>query len=79
MTKSSFISGSLFSLDYLVEAIKATPAYRSVDVVGLRIRLDGIAAAFPQNTKTNESQTEDDFIWPVLTSLGRQIRFVNRT
>ena len=70
MTESSFISGSLFSLDYLVEAIKATPAYRSVDVVGLRIRLDGIAAAFPQNTKTNESQTEDDFIWPVLTSLG---------
>ena len=40
LTESFFISGSLFSLDYLVEAIKATPAYRSVDVVGLRIRLD---------------------------------------
>jgi hypothetical protein len=65
-----FISGSLFTIDYLVEAIKATPAYRSVDVVGLRARLDRIAATFPKNHRTNESQTEDDFIWPALASLG---------
>ncbi|MCR6733415.1 MAG: hypothetical protein NVV83_04675 [Afipia sp.] len=65
-----FISGALFTTDYLVEAIKATSAYRAVDVVGLRARLDEIAAGFPQNHKTNESQTEDDFIWPVLASLG---------
>jgi hypothetical protein len=65
-----FISGALFTTDYLVEAIKATAAYRAVDVVGLRARLDQIAATFPQNQRTNESQTEDDFIWPVLTSLG---------
>jgi len=65
-----FISGALFTTDYLVEAIKATTAYRAVDVAGLRTRLDQIAAAFPQNHRTNESQTEDDFIWPVLASLG---------
>jgi hypothetical protein len=65
-----FISGALFTTDYLVEAIKATAAYRAVDVAGLRTRLDQIAAAFPQNHRTNESQTEDDFIWPVLASLG---------
>lgn len=71
MTDSAlFISGSLFTTDYLVEAIKATSAYRAVDAAGLRARLDQIAAAFPQNHKTNESQTEDDFIWPVLAALG---------
>jgi len=65
-----FISGALFTTDYLVEAIKVTAAYRAVDVAGLRARLDQIAAAFPQNHRTNESQTEDDFIWPVLAALG---------
>jgi hypothetical protein len=65
-----FISGALFTTDYLVEAIKVTAAYRAVDVAALRGRLDQIAAAFPQNERTNESQTEDDFIWPVLAALG---------
>lgn len=71
MSDSAFFStGALFSTDYLDEAIKETTAYRAVDVAGLRVRLDEIAAAFPQNARTNESQTEDDFIWPVLTALG---------
>lgn len=65
-----FISGSLFTTDYLAEAIKADPAYLAVDADGLRISLEKIATAFPQNHKTNESQTEDDFIWPVLGALG---------
>lgn len=65
-----FISGALFTTDYLVGAITVTAAYRGVDVAGLRVRLDQIAATFPQNQRTNESQTEDDFIWPVLAALG---------
>lgn len=65
-----FRTGALFSTDYLAEAIREAAAYRAVDVSGLRARLDEIAAAFPQNAKTNESQTEDDFIWPVLAALG---------
>lgn len=65
-----FISGALFTTDYLVEAIKVTDAYRAVDVTGLRARLDQIAAGIPQNQRTNESQTEEDFIWPVLAALG---------
>lgn len=65
-----FTAGSLLSVDYLGEAIKATSAYRDVDVAALRARLHGIASRFPQNTRTNESQTEDDFIWPVLATLG---------
>lgn len=65
-----FSAGALFSTDYLSDAIKETASYRAVDVAGLRTRLDQIAATFPQNARTNESQTEDDFIWPVLTALG---------
>ncbi|MGD9471235.1 MAG: hypothetical protein AB7G24_05245 [Novosphingobium sp.] len=65
-----FISGSLFTTDYLVEAIRSDPAYSAIDAVDLRQKIEGIAAAFPQSHKTNESQTEDDFIWPVLGALG---------
>lgn len=65
-----FMSGSLFTTDYLVEAVAATPAYLAVDVAALRAKLNDIAAKFPKNSRTNESQTEDDFIWPVLAALG---------
>lgn len=65
-----FISGALFSTDYLLEAIRAEAAYKAVDVPALQARLVEIGDAFPKNAKTNESQTEDDFIWPVLTALG---------
>ncbi len=65
-----FTSGSLFTTDYLVEAIAATPAYLAVDVAALRARLEGIASALPRTDRTIESQTEDDFIWPVLAALG---------
>jgi len=65
-----FTAGSLFSTDYLVEAIKGTAAYRAVDVPAFRAEVERVAAAFPQSHRTNESQTEDDFIWPVLAALG---------
>jgi hypothetical protein len=65
-----FTSGNLFTLDYLVEGITQTDEYRAIDVETLRTRLEAIAAAFPQSNRTNESQTEDDFIWPILTTLG---------
>ena len=67
---SLFTSGALFSTDYLLEAIKESDAYRAVTVADLRESLDAVAASFPQSAKTNESQTEDDFIWPVLAALG---------
>ena len=65
-----FSTGALFSTDYLREAIKAESAYKAVDAGAMRARLVDIADAFPKNAKTNESQTEDDFIWPVLDALG---------
>jgi len=71
LSDSAFFStGALFSTDYLGEAIKDTAAYRAVNLADLRARLNEIATAFPQNARTNESQTEDDFIWPVLGALG---------
>jgi len=60
----------LFTTDYLQEAIKVDPAYVAVDAERLRAELKLIADAFPQSDKTIESQTEDDFIWPVLGKLG---------
>ncbi len=65
-----FTAGALFSTDYLVEAIKAEAAYKAVDIDALRVQLAAIADAFPKNPSTNESQTEDDFIWKVLAALG---------
>lgn len=65
-----FTAGSLFTTDYLAEAIQAATAYLAIDVVALRERLATIAAAFPKSHRTNESQTEDDLIWPVLSALG---------
>lgn len=65
-----FTSGALFTHDYLSDAVRASAPYRAVDTTALRTALTAIAAAFPQAAATNESQTEDDFIWPVLTALG---------
>jgi hypothetical protein len=65
-----FTRGSLFTTDYLVEGISQSSAYREVRTDQLRIKLVEIAEAFPRRHRPNESQTEDDLIWPVLTELG---------
>ncbi|MDP9423345.1 MAG: BREX-1 system adenine-specific DNA-methyltransferase PglX [Pseudomonadota bacterium] len=71
MTDSAlFTAGTLLNTDYLCEAIKQAPEYLGVDLSALRSRLISIADAFPKASSTNESQTEDDFIWPVLGALG---------
>lgn len=71
MTDSgAFTSGTLFTTDYLVDAVKGTAEYGAVSVAQLRARLEEIASKFPKSPKTAEAQTEDDFIWPVLVELG---------
>ncbi len=57
-----FTGGALCSTDYLAEAIKAEAAYKAVDAGAWRARLVEIADAFPKTARTNETQTEDDFI-----------------
>ena len=65
-----FTAGSLFSQDYLIEGIKRSDAYESIDVQALRERLTEILGAFPHSTRPNEATTESDFVWPVLEALG---------
>jgi hypothetical protein len=65
-----FTAGSLFTADYLTHGIVDTPAYGGVDTEILRATLAAVLDRFPADTQPNESQTEDDLIWPVLTALG---------
>ncbi len=63
-------AGSFLTTDYLEEAIRQSTEYRAVDAAALRASLTAIAARFPRESSPNESQTEDDFIWPILAELG---------
>jgi len=65
-----FIAGTLFTQDYLVEAIAKTPEYAAVDVVPLRAALADLLARFPHSSFPNEATTEQDMVWPVLRLLG---------
>ena len=72
MTYTVF-QGSLFSNDFVQESISRVPDWASLDDAGLeafRADLRGIFDRFPTAQTPNESQTEDDLIWPILTRLG---------
>lgn len=65
--------GSLFSRDLLTESISQLSEWSEVidaDVEALRRDFLAIFEAFPTDSSPNESQTEDDLIWPVLRRLG---------
>jgi hypothetical protein len=65
--------GSLFSSDFLRESISGRPDWANFDdaaVEALRLDLLRIFDRFPTAQSPNESQTEDDLIWPILTRLG---------
>jgi hypothetical protein len=65
--------GSLFSSDFLQESISRLPDWSHFDdaaIEALRLDLRRIFDRFPTAQFPNESQTEDDLIWPILTRLG---------
>ena len=65
--------GNLFAEDFLRESIVDLPAWEDFDELmldGVESTLQDIFARFPTNQSPNESQTEDDLIWPVLGQLG---------
>lgn len=65
--------GSLFSSDFLQDSIRELPDWAAIDdveVEALRSDLTKIYSAFPTAQSPNESQTEDDVIWPALARLG---------
>ena len=65
--------GGLFSDDYLGEAIAESDDWTAFDDAALyafEAGLNDIFSRFPTGGSPNESQTEDDLIWPVLERLG---------
>ena len=63
-------AGSFLTTDYLEEAIRQSTEYQDFNVDEFRRALMAIAGRLPRDSSPNESQTEDDFIWPILAELG---------
>ena len=62
--------GSLFAHDYLQESVTRLDDWRDIDAAAFEAAVGGVFARFPITGSPNESQTEDDLIWPVLAHLG---------
>ena len=65
--------GSLFVNDFLCESIVQLPDWKAIDDKYLdtfKTSVGNVFHRFPTTQTPNESQTEDDLIWPVLLHLG---------
>ena len=62
-----FRSG-LFADDFLTDSLSGLEDWQEIEGLGRSLR--DIFSNFPAPQKPNESQTEDDLIWPVLARLG---------
>lgn len=65
--------GSLFSSDFLRDSISQLPDWTALDagnVQAIAAEFESIYERFPIASSPNESQTEDDLIWPILHCLG---------
>ena len=73
MSLDTAFQGSLFASNFLSDAITRLPDWQELDDASLE-DLEGALRAifdrFPAAASPNESQTEDDLIWPVLARLG---------
>ena len=72
MNIESAVQGSLFARDFLTESISQLSDWQAVDDAALgefEHALRSIFDPFPTDQTPNESQTEDDLIWPVLEAL----------
>ena len=72
MTVVRLFQGSLFAEDFLREGITQLPDWEAADerFEDFRSAVTGFLHRFPSGLAPNESQTEDDLIWPVLARLG---------
>ena len=73
MSIENAFQGSLFADDFLCETVAALPDWQELDdasLANLEDALRTIFDHFPIAGSPNESQTEDDLIWPVLERLG---------
>ncbi len=70
MSIEQVVQGGLFTRDYLEYAICDDPDWPDVDPERLAAELRPIFERFLEASEPNESQTEEDLIWPVLKALG---------
>ena len=73
MATETVFQGSLFSTDFLQETITHGADWQHIsdsDMATLAANLRKVFGGFPVAQTPNESQTEDDLIWPVLAELG---------
>ena len=73
MSINAAFQGSLFANDFLCDSIAETPDWQGLDdaaLDNLEVALRTVFDGFPYAGTPNESQTEDDLIWPVLRVLG---------
>ena len=69
----NYFQGSLFAQDLLDSSIAEFPeweAYGDPDLASFENEVPSLFDRFPTDGKPNETQTEDDLIWPVLRLLG---------
>lgn len=64
----SAVQGSLFAHDFLTESVAELADWQALDELGSALR--DLFEHFPIAQTTNESQTENDLIWPILGHLG---------
>ena len=73
MSLDTAFQGSLFASDFLRDAITRLPDWQDLDDASLETLEAALREVFgrlPAAASPNESQTEDDLIWPVLVRLG---------
>ena len=73
MGEKEVFQGSMFAEGFLSDSIVEMPDWQDLDekkVDQLEKEMRGIFVGFPMDHSPNESQTEDDLIWPVLDCLG---------
>lgn len=73
VTPEKPFQGSLFSGDFLQDSIRNLPDWPQIDLAAVRSLGEDLTRFydnFPSDRSPNESQTEDDLIWPILKRLG---------
>ena len=73
MSVATPFHGSLFANDFLQDSVTHLADWRNIsaaDLDTLEYSVRDVFNGFPSGSSPNESQTEDDLIWPVLAQLG---------
>ena len=73
MSITTPFQGSLFANDFLNDAVTRLNDWRDVgdgELAAFGASVHDVFYGFPIAGSPNESQTEDDLIWPVLAQLG---------